>query len=59
MFKRKPNIPGVEKVKIKAKIVAKSFSQVEGIDYYEIFSLVVKHLSIRLMLYVIACMIYN
>lgn len=54
IFKRKDGIPGVEKPRYKARIVAKGYSQVEGLDYHEIFSLVVKHRSIRSILSIVA-----
>ena len=54
IFKRKPGIPGVQLPRYKAKVVAKGFSQDEGINYHEIFSPVVKHSSIRLLLEYIA-----
>jgi hypothetical protein len=53
VFKKKPNAEGkVEKYK--ARLVAKGYSQVEGIDFGEIFSLVAKLTSIRFMLSVAA-----
>jgi hypothetical protein len=53
VFKKKLNAEGkVEKYK--ARLVAKGYSQVEGIDFGEIFSPVAKLTSIRLLLSVVA-----
>jgi hypothetical protein len=53
VFKNKLNAEGkVEKYK--ARLVEKGYSQVEGIDFGEIVSLVAKLNSIRFMLYVVA-----
>jgi hypothetical protein len=52
VFKKKANAKGkVEKYK--ARLVEKGYSQIEGIDFCENFSLVVKLTSIRFLLYVI------
>ena len=50
IFKRKEGIEGMEKPKYKARLVAKGFAQREGVDFNEIYSSVVKHTSIRVLL---------
>ncbi|KAL0370739.1 UNVERIFIED_CONTAM: Retrovirus-related Pol polyprotein from transposon TNT 1-94 [Sesamum angustifolium] len=50
MYKQKPTILEKEGEKFQARLVAKGYSQQKGIDYDEIFSLVVRHTSIRAVL---------
>ena len=49
VFKRKQGTLGEEAPRYNARMVAKGFSQNEGVDYNEIFSPVVKNSSIRLL----------
>jgi hypothetical protein len=53
VFARKDGSPGTA-VRYKARLVAKGYAQREGIDYNEVFSPVVKHSSIRILLALIA-----
>lgn len=53
LYKLKPGIPGVEAQRYKARLVARGFTQREGIDYQEIFAPVVKHVSIRILMFVV------
>ena len=53
VLKRKLGILGVEPPRHKGRLVAKGYSQREGVDFQEIFAPVVKHVSIRYILFAV------
>ena len=54
IFKRKQGIPGVEQGRFEARLVVRSFTHREGIDYNDVFSPAVKHRSIKIRLSMVA-----
>ena len=54
VFKKKEGMSPAEGIKYKARVVAKGFHQREEVDYNEIFSPVVRHTSIRVLLAMVA-----
>jgi len=53
IFKRKKSVQSGEKARFKARLVERGLSQVEGADFKEIFSPVVKYCSIRILLAIV------
>nr|GEY57700.1 retrovirus-related Pol polyprotein from transposon TNT 1-94 [Tanacetum cinerariifolium] len=54
VYAKKEGFPCQDDVHYKVRLVAKDYAQKEGIDYNEIFSLVVKYSSIRILLALVA-----
>ena len=54
IYKIKKGVSEAELARYKARLVAKGFTQREGVDFNEVFSPVVKHSSIRVLLSIAA-----
>ena len=54
IYRKKETSLEKDGAKYNARLLAKGFAQKEGIDYNEIFSLVVKHTSIKILLSIVA-----
>ncbi|GJV45103.1 retrotransposon protein, putative, ty1-copia subclass [Tanacetum coccineum] len=59
LFKIKEGIKGVQRPRYKARLVAHGFTQRAGIDYNKVFSPVVRHTSIRVILALTGCKDYE
>lgn len=54
VFKRKYGIPGVEDARYKAWLVVKGYNKVQGVDFNDVSSLIVKYSSICVLLSLVA-----
>ena len=56
VFKKKFGLSSAEVIKYKACLVVKGYSQKEGMDYNELFSPIIRHTSIRVLVALVATM---
>ena len=54
MFKKKEGTPCVDNARYKARLVAKVYNLIPGVDFTNVFYPVVKHSSIRDLLEIVA-----
>ena len=54
VYAKKDGFPNKDNVRYKARLVAKGYAQTERVDYNEVYSPVVKHSSIRILLTLVA-----
>ena len=54
MFNKKQGSSPDQPLKFNARLFAKGFTQQPGVDYTEVYSLVVRHTSIRMLLAIVA-----
>nr|GEW11139.1 retrovirus-related Pol polyprotein from transposon TNT 1-94 [Tanacetum cinerariifolium] len=59
LYKIKEGIKGIQKSRYKARLVARGFTQRAGIDYNEVFSPMIRHTSIRVILSLTTCEDYE
>ncbi|GJW73085.1 retrovirus-related pol polyprotein from transposon TNT 1-94 [Tanacetum coccineum] len=59
LYKIKEGIEGIQKPRYKTRLVARGFTQRAWINYNEVFSPVVRHTSIRVILSLTACEDYE
>ena len=59
IFKRKKAMSPSEPARYKARLVSKGYSQISGIDFNDVFSIVVKHSYIRILLSIVALLDYE